>query len=194
MKKHIAIILSVLLLSITGCGQSGSLMPLEELPEDYSLEQAKKDGCITHEDGDIIQGMERFQQFYGATQSGKADKVRLAYYYSPDNPSGYAPEACEAEALKADDPSLYILDLSFDGEQYTIRWYSDGEEIIRNYSCLMKYEGPAESPDAAYQSYTRYVLTNDDGVTWQELAWGMVSSQLGDYVDYMSVCTNFVYE
>ena len=80
MKKHIAIILSVLLLSITGCGQSGSLIPLEELPEDYSLEQAKKDGCITREDGDIIQGMERFQQFYDATQSGKADKVRLAYY------------------------------------------------------------------------------------------------------------------
>ena len=78
--------------------------------------------------------------------------------------------------------------------QYTIRWYSDGEEIIRNYSCLMKYEGPAESPDAAYQSYTRYVLTNDDAVTWQELAWGMVSSQLGDYIDYMSVCTDFVYE
>lgn len=76
MKRHIAIILSALLLSAmtgcgqsgkpvpsastaagmqqsTGCGQSDSLVPLEELPEDYSLEQAKKDGCITHEDGDI---------------------------------------------------------------------------------------------------------------------------------------------
>ena len=109
-----------------------------------------------------------------------------------DDPSGYAP--AYYESVKDDYPCLHVHDLSFDGEQYTIRWYEDGEKMIGNYSCLMKYEGPAESTDAAYQSYTRYVLTNDDAVTWQELAWGMVSSQLGDYIDYMSVCTDFVYE
>ena len=156
------------------------------------LEQAKKDGCITHEDGDITQGKERFEEFYDTTKSGKADKVRLADYYSPDDPSGYDPESYEA--LKAGYPRLYVLDLSFDGEQYTIRWYEDGEEIIRNYPYLLKYEGPAESSDAVYKSYTRYVLTNDDGVTWQELVWGMISSQLGDYIDHMSICTDYVYE
>ena len=215
MRRHIALILSVLLLSaMTGCGQSGSPTPsasaaasmpgmtggeqsdsmvsLEELPEDYSLEQAKKDGCITHEDGDITQGKERFEEFYDTTKSGKADKVRIADYYSPDDPSGYDPESYEA--LKAGYPRLYVQDLSFDGEQYTIRWYEDGEEIVRNYSCLMKYEGPAESPDAVYKSYTRYVLTNDDEVTWDELVQGMVSSQLGDYIEHMSVCTDYIYE
>lgn len=215
MRKNIALILSVLLLSaITGCGQSDSPIPaasapagmqqmtgceqsdsmvsLEELPEDYSLEQAKKDGCITHEDGDITQGKERFEEFYDTTKSGKADKVRIADYYSPDDPSGYDPESYEA--LKAGYPRLYVQDLSFDGEQYTIRWYEDGEEIVRNYSCLMKYEGPAESPDAVYKSYTRYVLTNDDEVTWDELVQGMVSSQLGDYIEHMSVCTDYIYE
>ena len=214
MKRHIAIILSALLLSAmtgcgqsgkpvpsastaagmqqsTGCGQSDSLVPLEELPEDYSLEQAKKDGCITHEDGDITQGIERFEEFYDTTKSGKADKVRTADYYSPDDPSGYDPESYDA--LKAGYPCLYVHDLSFDGEQYTIRWYEDGEEIVRNYSCLMKYEGPAESSNAVYKSYTRYVLTNDDEVTWQELVQGMTSSQLGDYIEHMSVCTDYVY-
>lgn len=193
MRKHITIIFLALFLSaITGCGQSDNPMPLEKVPEDYSLEQAKKEGCIVHEDGDITQGKERFEEFYNTTKAGKSDEVRLADYYSPDDPSGYDPESYES--VKAGYPRLYIQDLSFDGEQYTIRWYSDGEEIARNYSCLMKYEGSAESPDAGYKSYTRYVLTNDDEVTWQELVWGMVSSQLGDYIDHMSVCTDYIYE
>ena len=58
----------------------------------------------------------------------------------------------------------------------------------------MKYEGQAESPDASYNSYIRYVLTNDDKVTWQELMHGMLSSQLGDYIDHQSVCTDLIYE
>lgn len=214
MRKHTSLFLSVLFLSamtgcgqsdspvpsastaasmpqMTGCGQSDRLVPLEELPEDYSLEQAKEDGCITHEDGDVTQGKERFEEFYGTTNSGKADRVRIADYYSPDDPSGCDPESYDA--LKAGYPRLYVQDLSFDGEQYTIRWYEDGEEIVRNYSCLMKYEGPADGPYATYKSYTRYVLTNDDEVTWQDLVRGMVSSQLGDYIEHMSVCTDYIY-
>lgn len=193
MKKYITLILSVLLLSaITGCKQSDSLIPLEELPDNYSLEQAKEDGCVTHENGDVTQGVEIFEAFYNAAASGKADEVRLAFYDTLDVPSAYDPEY--DESIKDDYPCLYIQDLSFDGEQYTIHWYQDGEEIIKTYSYLMKYEGPAESPGASYQSYTRYVLTNDDNVTWQELMYGMFSSQMGDYIDHISVCTDFIYE
>lgn len=193
MKKYIALILSVLsIFAVTGCKQSDSLIPLEELPDNYSLEQAKEDGCVTHENGDITQGKEIFEAFFDTTASGKTDKVRLAFYYTLDDPSRYAPEYYES--IKDDYPCLYVQDLSFDGEQYTIRWYEDGEEIIRNYSCLMKYEGQAESPNASYNSYIRYVLTNDDKVTWQELMYGMVSSQLGDYIDHQSVCTDLIYE
>lgn len=48
MKKCITLILSVLLLSVvTSWKRSDSLIPLEELPENYSLEQAKEDGCVT---------------------------------------------------------------------------------------------------------------------------------------------------
>lgn len=193
MKKHIALILSVLLIFvITGCKQSNSLIPLEELPDNYSLEQAKKDGCVTHENGDITQGKEIFEAFFNTTKSGKTDEVRLAFYYTPDDPSGYAPEYYES--VKNDYPCLYIQDLSFDGQQYTIHWYEDGKEIIRNYSYIMKYEGQAESPTASYKSYIRYVLTNDDKVTWQKLMHGMFSSKMEDYIDHISVCTDLIYE
>lgn len=195
MKQHMILIsmLSVLLLlTVTGCGRSGRPILLEELPDNYSLEQAKEDGCVVHENGDVTYGRELFEEFFRTAASGKTDQVRLAFYNTLDDPSGYDPEYCER--VKDDDPCLYIQELSFDGEQYTIRWYEDGEEFIRNYLYLMKYEGPAESPDALYRSCIRYVLTNDDKVTWQELTQGMFSSQMGDYIDHMSVCTDLVYE
>lgn len=193
MRKHITFILSVLLIfTITACKQSDNPIPLEELPDNYSVEQAKKDGCVTHENGDITQGKEIFEAFLNTTESGKTDEVRLAFYYTIDDSSRYDPEYYES--VKDDYPCLYIQDLSYDGEHYTICWYENDEEIIKNYSYIMKYEGQAESPDALYHSYIRYVLTNDDRVTWQELMYGMISSQLGDCMDYTSVYTDLIYE
>lgn len=194
MKQHMMLILVLsllLLLTVTGCGQSDRPIPLEELPDNYSLEQAKEDGCVVHENGDVTYGGGLFEEFFRTAASGKTDQVRLAFYYTLDDSSGYDPEYYES--VKNSYPCLYIQELSFDGEQYTIRWYEDGEEFIRNYSYIMKYEGPAESPDALYQSYIRYVLTNDEKVTWQELMHGMVSSRMGDYIDHMSVCTDLIY-
>ena len=193
MKKYTVIILAVFtILTAVGCSQSSDIVPLEELPADYSLEQAKADGCVTHENGDVSQGREVFEAFYDTTKSGKADAVRLAFYYTLDDPSRYDPDYYES--IKEDYPILFIQDLLFDGKEYSIRWYEDGEEIIETYSVLMKYEGQAESPSASYKSYVRYVLTNDDTVTWQELVYGMLSSQSGDYIPHENVCTDLIYE
>ena len=193
MKKHIVSILIVLLMFITAaCKQSEGQIPLENLPDNYSLKQAKKDGCVTHENGAVTHGKEIFEAFYQTAQSGKPCEVRLANYYTLDDPSTYDPEYYAS--VKDDYSCLYIHDLSFDGEQYTIRWYEGEEEIVREYSYLMKYEGPPESPYAVYKSYIRYVLTDDDTVTWQELMNGLVSSQLGEYIAHQSVCTELFYE
>lgn len=193
MKRYVIFALLVMLmLTITGCKQSSDLVPLEEIPDTYSLEQAKEDGCVTHENGDVTQGKELFEAFFNNTTSGKKDTVRLAFYYTLDDPSRYDPDYYES--VKDDYPVLYILDLSFDGENYTLRHFEDGEEIIKNYLYLMKYEGPAETPSASFKSYVRYVLTNDDAVTWQELIHGIFSSQFGDYIDHHSVCTDLIYD
>ncbi len=193
MKRYTIIILTVFIIfTAVGCNQSSDPIPLNELPAEYSLKQAKKNGCITHENGDISQGKEVFETFYNNTESGKADTVRLAFYYTLNDPSGYDPDYYES--VKDDYPVLYIEDLSFDGKEYTVRWYENGEEIFETYSFLMKYEGQAESPGALYTSYVRYVLTNDDTVTWQDLTRGMLSSQLGDYIAHKSVYTDLIYE
>lgn len=181
----------ICMLAMIGCGRSSGRGSLEEIPDTYSLEQAKKDGCVVHENGDVTAGEEVFETFFHNTKKGKKDTVTLAFYYTLGDSSSYDPDYYES--IQDDYPVLYIQDLSFDGKEYTIRWYEEGEEIVRNYLYLLKYEGQAESPTALYQSYVRYVLTNDDAVTWQELMQGMLSSS-GDYIDHFSVCTDLIYE
>ena len=56
----------------------------------------------------------------------------------------------------------------------------------------MRYEGKPESKTAAYDSFLRYVLTNDESVTWEEIFSGMVSSQFGAYIDHYSVYTDYI--
>ena len=82
---------------------------------------------------------------------------------------------------------LYIQELTYKDDSYTIRWFEEGKEIKKTYKYLMKYEGEPESETALYESYLRYVLTNDNTVTWEQIWRGMISSQLGDGIDHKVV-------
>ncbi len=97
MKKYIVLLFfNVFMLMIAGCSQSSDIITLEELPADYSLEQAKADGCVTFENGDVTQGREVFEAFYNTARSDKAEAVRLVNYYTISEPSRYAPEVYES--------------------------------------------------------------------------------------------------
>ena len=191
------VLFSVLLLCVhllTACGGAGAdkaeRAPLEELPEDYSLEQAKADGCVVHEDGDVTSGQTVWDAFAEAVSAGTAASVRLGFYYTLGDPSRYDPEYYES--IKDDYPVLYIEDLTYDGTAYTIRWFEKDGEIVKAYRYLMRYEGEPESPYASYDSHVRYVLTNDDSVTWEDIVWGMVSSRFGDYIDHHQVYVDLI--
>lgn len=168
------------------------LLPLQELPDDYSLEQARADGCVVYENGDITSGQELWDAFLdAAVQKRQPASIRLGFYYTLDDPSHYDPDYYEE--IKDRYPVLYMQDLTYDGKVYTIRHFEDGEEIVRTYQYLMRYEGAAESPHASFQSYVRYVLTNDNAVTWQDLMRGMFSSQFGAYIDFKEVYSDLIY-
>jgi len=178
----------VFLLALTGCsfGQTAERTPLESLPADYSLEQAKEDGCVVQENSIITSGQELWDSFVETVNSGKEVTVRLGFYYNLD------PSRCDLgyyQSVKDDYPVLYIKDLTFDGMGYTIFGYEGNEEIVKKYHYLKKYEGVAESPSASYDSYVRYVLTNDDTVTWEQITHGLISSRFGDYIDHYTVYT-----
>lgn len=180
---------------LTACGgadaKNAARVPLEELPGGYTVEQAKADGCVVHEGGDVTSGQEVWEAFAETVSAGKAASVRLASYYTLDDPSRYDPEYYES--VKDRYPLLFIQDLTYDGAAYTLRWFEEDGEILETYQYLMRYEGEAESPHAAYGSYVRYVLTNDDSVTWEKLVWGMLSSRFGDYIPHHSAYTDLIW-
>lgn len=196
MKKYAALILSLVCITLAGCNGSTDAgkteeVSLEELPDDYTIEQAKEDGCVIYEDGDITCGQEIWDAFAEtASAKNKASSVRLGFYYTLDDPSRYDPDYYES--IKDDYPWLFILDLNYDGTTYTLKWLEDGEEIIRTYQYLMRYEGDAERPNGRYDSYVRYVLTNDDSITWEDILRGAVSSQFGDYIDHHVVYVDLI--
>ena len=150
-----------------------------------ALQSAKENGCIVMEDGNCTWGAKQWEEFYEMTQNGKSRSVKLAHYWTlnPDN--------CDKtyyEVHKEDYPSMYVLDLVYDGKTFTLSWTEQGVSYQRQYKYLMKYEGTlsAKMPQTA----TRYVLTNDNTVTWDDLLWGLLSSQYGDYIDHFSIYTD----
>ena len=98
------------LFPLSGCGGKPEPIPLEELPQDYSLERAKDDGCLVTEDGAVTSGQEAWEEFLNAAEAGKAASVRLCSYYTLDDPSRYDPDYYES--VKDDYPMMFLKDLS----------------------------------------------------------------------------------
>ena len=163
---------------------------LMRLPEDYTLEDARIDGCVCFDNGDITEGQNIWDDFVDATNTQEEATVRLAFYYSLDE------EQCDPEyyeSVKDEYPMLYIQELTYKDDSYTIRWFEEGEEIKKTYKYLMKYEGEPESETALYESYMRYVLTNDNTVTWEQIWRGLASSKLDDAIDHQVVYQKYHY-
>ena len=77
MKKWITALLlfSVLL---TSCTQVKLEPALQKLPEQYTLEEAKNDGCVVYEDLDITFGQEIWDAFLTSVEEKKSCAVRRA--------------------------------------------------------------------------------------------------------------------
>lgn len=188
MKKTL-LLLAALVLVLTACS-TPDITPLQNLPDDYSLEDAKADGCVVFENGDVTSGQSVWTTFVKASNKDKAADIRLAYYYTLLDASHYAPEYYEE--IKDEYPKLFIVDLTFDGGKYTITDYSEDAPVIKTYQHLKKYEGAPNSADAIFSYYTYYVLVNNDTVTWDQIEHGMISSQLGDQIDHYRVYSDLV--
>ncbi len=163
---------------------------LKNISQDYTLEDARIDGCVCFDNGDITEGQKIWDEFVNATEKQEDAIVRLAFYYSLDE------EQCDPEyyeSVKDEYPVLYIQELTYKDDSYTIRWFEEGKEIKTTYKYLMKYEGEPESETALYESYLRYVLTNDNTVTWEQIWRGLASSKLGDAIDHQVVYQKYNY-
>lgn len=174
-----------------GVEYPAGVLPYEKLPDDYTLEQAKADGCVTFEDIDITSGQEVWDAFVASSKEGRPSFVRLAYYYTLGDPSGYDPSYYEE--IKNDYPMLFIQDLTYDGEQYRLYSVEKGKERIQEYKFLLRYLDVA-NPEATYTECDTYVLINEDTYSWEELRFSRYSSSWEDHIDYRPVYWKHVYK
>lgn len=150
------------------------------------LTAAKASGMITLEDGYVTFGQQLWDNFYRKTQDGKPASVRVVHYYTLEN-GNY--DETYYEVYKEDYPAMYTIDLTYDGETYTMTWEEYGTEYVREYRYLRKFEDTLKTSLSSVppQKGTRYVLINDDTVSWDELMRGTYSSQLGEYIDHHTI-------
>ncbi len=183
--------LMLLILFLSGCGKAPTpdeWDDLKEAADNYSLEDAKRNGYVVIADGDVAFGEDIWQNFFNLSAKKRPCKIRVVHYYtdpSHDDPAYY-------ESFKDDYPEMYISELVFNGETFIVRHYEGEKYYGTEYKYLMKYEGEAESREATYTSYVRYVLVNDDTVTWDEIMHGMISAIADDYIPHKTIYTDLV--
>jgi len=200
LNSHISLILCIFLcflsFTLTACQKPSNhtinYTPYAEIPPSYSLENAKDDLLIVYENGNITSGQEIWDTFLHEIETEQPCMVRLAFYYTLDN-QNIDPEYYEE--IKDQYPHLFIQDLYFDGKIYTLYSVEDGKEYTFQYKYLKRFHetSPAYST-ATYKETIRYVLLNDNDVTWEQIFKGMLSSTFGQYIDHKTVYSRYNYE
>lgn len=142
-------------------------IPLDELPEKYSGEQAMIDGCFVATDSAARENKDLFHKFVQDSWHGTPGFIRIVDWHYGDN-------------------SYYIAyDLSYDGSMYTLTWYQDDQLRTREFPYIRYFFGDNED-----MSYEHYVLIHDEMI--DRNIWGdMISSHESNYSDHMTVFSNY---
>ena len=152
--------------------------------EEGALEAAREAGYVIVENGYLTHGQTAWKEFYEKTQRGEQASIRVAHYTTLDPDRTLA---TTYEAYKQDYPSLYVDELTCDGEKYILRIGND----VTAYEYLVKYDasGTPLVGNTNHQQDCRYVLTNDPSHTYEELFLSLASSALGAAIPHYTILT-----
>ncbi len=150
-------------------------------------EMLAQENAVVVRDGEILSGDAVWSQFCQLTQRGAEDELLLMKIFTLTG-QRLTPELFEEEDPEY--PQAYLYRIRFDGERYTVTVRKsdakepeeDGEQ---SFHFLYRLEG--EEPKASHKRYVRYVLTDKENVSWEELAHGMFSSQHDDYIPFLRI-------
>jgi len=178
---------------LVGCSSKtiSDFISYEKIPLDYSLENAKNDGLVLYENGNITSGQSIWDLFIEKNRKNEPCFVRLAFYYTLVN-QNISPELYEE--IKDDYPVLYIQDLSFDGKTYTLYSVEYGEEYITQFKYLIPLTDASPPSTATFIKREMYVLVNSNEVTWEQIQHGMISSRFDDYIRHRIVYSKYTYK
>lgn len=158
---------------------------------------------VIMENGSVVAGKDKWSDFYEKTLSGSSAAVRLAYVYTSDKSDG---SSGVYETAEDEYPNIFVSELVYDGSGFVIGpLHYDGSGFVSSYvsgydnpvtgwKYLMHYTGTPRSQTALFTEYDRYVLVNDDSVSWEDLEMGMVSSRFGDIIPFTEVFCEYTWK
>ena len=170
--------------------------------KDGDLERVKADGFVVMEDLHITSGEEVWTGFYKKVEQGIPCSVRTAQYFVYDDQ--YESEL--SVIRKNDYPALYLKELIYDGKQFLTRplHFSDNDYISyclegdespeQTWKYLMHYSVEAPRATATWTKCERYVLVNDDTLTWDQIESGMFSSQFGAFIPHDPIYAEYTWK
>jgi len=157
---------------------------------DEALAEAKNSDTVVIEFHGCSHGKKVWKNFVEKANSGTPASVLCAHYYELDK-AHVSNELYQQE--KDNYPVLYFYLLEYDGKEFTvsIRDSKSAEnESKETYKYLLHMTG--EAPETAtVREYDRYVLADDDSLTWEEIERNMVSSILQEPIRHCSVYDDY---
>lgn len=164
MKKVGILAVILIMLLLTGCEKTvNTSLPFEfdkegnytrfmDLPENYTVEQAEKDGCYVHERFIPAGGEQLWEDFVQSASSKKDASIRIVHFF---------------------DEEILIADLFHVDGYYYVFIPGSGNKKDHKFKYMLTLEGTL--PNAARSSkYT--VLTDDRKLTYNDVAWLPLSS------------------
>lgn len=177
MKKFLLCFLSIIITAsfLIACGNPDT-NSLENVSKDYTLEQAKEDGCMVIENGKLTAGQAVFDQFLADTADGKEATLRIVDRF----------DLSISDGLTAPD-ALFISDIRYQDNTYTVQYYEDGKLTTKTFQYLIRDTFEAPSPHAAFTDGITWVLCNDESLTEQDIFASLVSSDSNDSIPFHTV-------
>lgn len=138
----------------------GNYTGFSALKENYTIEQAKKDGCYVKVDSESVAGQDKWDSFVLSASKGEPTSIRIINIYDQNTEEQKGP---------------YYTDLFYDGSYYHMFDSASSEQQDKPFLYLLTLNGTL--PNAA-KSTTVTVLTDDEDLTFEEVMWSGLSSSM----------------
>lgn len=165
-------------------------IPYEDLPDDFSLEDAINNDYLVMKNLDYENGEEVFNQFRENIDQKIPCVIRIAFYYTL-NKYDYSEEYYEQ--IKNNYPMLYISELIFDGTKYIFKQKENGKIHEYEYQYLKNELEDSPGEQATYNKREIYYLVNED-VTFKQITSSYLDSIYGNEIKHAVIFSNYDYK
>lgn len=137
----------------------GNYTGFSNLPENYSVDDAKKDGYVVDQDLVVIANNEKWNDFVTTAAQGHNTSIRIASF------------------LTEDTSSPFFRDLFFNDGYYYLFNSSSEQQDVHRFSYLLTLDGQFGNPS---KNKRIVILTNDKALTFDVVMKSLLSSNM-DY-------------